>query len=39
MKNRFTIFIPAESKIPANEYLTMLIAALDAVNEELTDNN
>lgn len=31
--NRSTIFIPAESKIPASQYLTMLIAALDAVNE------
>ncbi len=35
--NRSTIFIPAESKIPANEYLTMLIAALDAVNTSSED--
>lgn len=33
MKNRSTIFIPTKSKISASEYLTMLIAALDAVNE------
>ena len=30
---RKTIFVPTENKISANEYLTMLIAALDAVNE------
>ena len=38
-KTRSAIFIPGENKIPANEYLTLLIAALDAVNEERTDNN
>lgn len=35
---RNAIFIPAESRIPVSEYLTVLIAALDAVNEEQTDN-
>ncbi len=34
---RNTIFVPSESKVPVSDYLTMLIAALDAVNEDNND--
>lgn len=34
---RNTIFVPSESKVPVSDYLTMLCAALDAVNSEEND--